>query len=247
MEIDETRYYREKDGNVLKLEIYRDSEPLNPRTDWDNVSTMVCFHRRYELGDVRPARNGTTVTIPHTNVRYDNSSDGAEAFAEWAEKELASGDIVIASLELYDHGGITMHVHGWGADAFGTGMTGWDSGVVGWCFITKDRAYDELAVGDGEDWSEKARMAIEGDVKTYDDYLTDNVYGFRLRRLESYLTVEHGVEKVNFGRSPSWLEVDSCSGYYGDDHEKSGILANVPDGAVRIDEDELPKQVREDA
>ena len=27
-----------------------DSDPSNPR-EWDNFGTMVCFHRRYALGD----------------------------------------------------------------------------------------------------------------------------------------------------------------------------------------------------
>ena len=33
-----------------KLEIYRDEDCQNPR-DWDNLGTMVFFHRRYKLGD----------------------------------------------------------------------------------------------------------------------------------------------------------------------------------------------------
>lgn len=28
-----------------------DSEPMNPRTDWDNFGKMVCWHGRYSLGD----------------------------------------------------------------------------------------------------------------------------------------------------------------------------------------------------
>lgn len=28
-----------------------DSDPLNPRTDWDPFGGMICFHRRYSLGD----------------------------------------------------------------------------------------------------------------------------------------------------------------------------------------------------
>ena len=28
-----------------------DSDPVNPRVEWDNFGTMVCFHSRYALGD----------------------------------------------------------------------------------------------------------------------------------------------------------------------------------------------------
>lgn len=247
MHIDETRYYREADGNLLKLDIIRESDPLNPRTEWDNVATMVCFPRKYTLGDVKTLPEGKTDVIPHTNVRYDNSSDGAQAFVEWAKKELKAGNLVIASLELYDHSGITMKIHDWGDSAFGAGRTGWDSWIVGWCFITKDRAYEELAIKDGEDWTVKAKEHIEGEVKTYDDYLTNEVYRFTLSRFSSYRVVENGVEQIRFPSDAEWDEVDSCGGFYGSDHEKNGVLECVPSDAVRITADDLPNVAKEAA
>lgn len=36
---------------LYKLKIEYDDMPLNPRTDCDNFGTMVCWHRRYDLGD----------------------------------------------------------------------------------------------------------------------------------------------------------------------------------------------------
>ena len=40
-------------GNHV-LEIHQDSDPENnPRKDFDgNITTMVCFHKRYNLGDL---------------------------------------------------------------------------------------------------------------------------------------------------------------------------------------------------
>src|SRR6187402_3409459 len=32
------------------LEIISDDDPMSPR-EWDNIGTMVCFHKRYTLGD----------------------------------------------------------------------------------------------------------------------------------------------------------------------------------------------------
>ena len=34
-----------------ELKIEQDTDPMNPRTDWDNITTIICFHKRYELGD----------------------------------------------------------------------------------------------------------------------------------------------------------------------------------------------------
>lgn len=247
MDVTNTQYYREKDGNLLKLEIWSDPDPMNPRTDWDNAGTMVCFHRRYQLGDVKTGQNGTTGLIPHTNVRYDNSSDGADAFVEWAQEQLKAGNLVIASLDLYDHSGITMKICSWDEDAFGTGRTGWDSGIVGWIFITKDKAISEFAVKEGQDWKERARECLKAEVDVYDDYLCGDVYGFTLSRLSAYTTIENGVERVNYNSDAEWEEVDSCGGYYGWDSEKSGLLECIPTGAERISEDELPDAAKEAA
>jgi len=42
-----------KTNNMKKFElkIEQDTDPMNPRTDWDNLGTMVCFHKLYDLGD----------------------------------------------------------------------------------------------------------------------------------------------------------------------------------------------------
>ena len=33
-----------------KLSVFRDEDAPNPR-EWDNLGRMVCWHRRYNLGD----------------------------------------------------------------------------------------------------------------------------------------------------------------------------------------------------
>ena len=39
--------------------IYFDEDPLNPRKEWDQAATMVCWHRRYDLGDEQPSGDPT--------------------------------------------------------------------------------------------------------------------------------------------------------------------------------------------
>lgn len=41
----------EHDGESYCLHIQQDSDPFNPRTDYDNLTIMACWHRRYDLGD----------------------------------------------------------------------------------------------------------------------------------------------------------------------------------------------------
>ncbi len=38
-------------GNNYRLRIKNDYDPMHPRKGWDNVGTMVCWHKRYNLGD----------------------------------------------------------------------------------------------------------------------------------------------------------------------------------------------------
>ncbi len=41
--------HEENIGNY-RLKIYQDDNTDSPRS-WDNLGTMICFHRRYNLGD----------------------------------------------------------------------------------------------------------------------------------------------------------------------------------------------------
>lgn len=69
-----------KDGYTIK--IWHDDDPQNPR-DWDNLSIMLCKHRRYQLGD-------------------------KDAEQLLSGVDLKSSDNLVVPLYLYDHSGITM-------------------------------------------------------------------------------------------------------------------------------------------
>jgi hypothetical protein len=34
-----------------KIQVFIDEDPPNPRKEFDNFGHMICFHRRYDLGD----------------------------------------------------------------------------------------------------------------------------------------------------------------------------------------------------
>lgn len=158
--------------NGYKIAILQDSDYDSPR-DWDNLGTMVCWHRRYNLGD------------KHS---FSEPSD----FLEWKKRH----DVIVLPLYLYDHGGITIST--------GPFSCPWDSGQIGYIYVEKDKVRKEWG------WKhitkkrqERVLRVLRGEVSTYDDYLTGNVYGY---------TVSRGDE-----------ELDSCWGFYGD-YQTSGIL-----------------------
>lgn len=76
--------YAEETVGKYTVKVLQDSDPVNPRTELDNLSDMVCFHRRYNLGD-------------------KHNMD-----IEEAQEILKRKDIHWLPLYLYDHSGITM-------------------------------------------------------------------------------------------------------------------------------------------
>lgn len=76
-------YAEEKVGRYT-VKVLQDFDPFNPRTECDNLATMVCFHRRYDLGD-----------------KHNMS-------IEEAHEILKRKDIHWIPLYLYDHSGITI-------------------------------------------------------------------------------------------------------------------------------------------
>ena len=155
-----------------ELEILQDESPESPR-EWDNLGTMICFHRRYNLGD-----------------KHNFS-------VEEGEKMTKEKDIISLPLYLYDHSGITMNTTGFSCR--------WDSGCVGFIYVTKEQVRKEYNVKRiTKDIVDKVTKVLQGEVKTYDQYLTGDVYGYRISKVE---VCDKGCEHKE--------EVDSCWGYYG--------------------------------
>ena len=166
-------------GYVIKL--IQDESPQNPQTEWDNLGTMVCWHKRYDLGDKH-------------NIRHED-------FAGWDDIEahlIKEYDAcVVLPLYLYDHSGITMRTYSFNDR--------WDSGQVGFIYISKEKVRKEYSVKHiTKTLIEKITKYLESEVSTYDDYLTGNVCGFSVEDEEGDV-------------------VDSCWGFYGDDGRKEAM------------------------
>ena len=159
----------------FELEIEQDSSPDSPRT-WDNLGTMVCFHKRYNLGDKTDYRSSD----------YDSWDELKQGIID------NEGEVVILPLFLYDHSGITISTTPFSCN--------WDSGQVGFIFVSKHKIKKE-----GIDET-KVLDYLKGEVETYDQYLTGDVWGYRI----------YEVETCSMGHEHKTL-VDSCWGFYGED------------------------------
>lgn len=168
---------------VVKIfKIWQD-ESSNPR-DWDNLGTIVCWHRKYHLGD---------------RHNFKTPDD----FREWV-RSVGRSNVVVLPLYLYDHGGITMWITPFSDP--------WDSGQVGWIYVTKDRLRREYGVRRvTKKIIRKAEDILRGEVDEYDQYLRGEVYGYTVYDTDG------------------WTRIDSCGGFFGDDPAQNGMLNYIPE------------------
>jgi hypothetical protein len=170
-----------------RIDIINDTDPESPRT-WDNLGTMVCFNNCYNLGDKH-------------DYKHSNYSGWNEMEKDIIKQENVG---VILPLYLYDHSGITMNTTGFSCR--------WDSGQVGFIFISKKKMLEEYG---GKIVTKKLKERVEkylvGEVETYDQYLRGDVYGYRITDTETN------------------EELDSCWGFYGTENcmeEGKGIVGH---------------------
>ena len=238
---DEFKMKDTKTGKTYKLEVSIDNYPENPRK-WTNVSTMVCWHRHYSLGDKHDYRNADEF-LSHLCVSllyksYDETDD--YSIEEMLEMLTASNEILIKPLNLYDHSGVSIST----SNAYPYNDR-WDSGCVGFVYITKEKAFKELCEyvldENGERikeehkhlnasstwsyktqpltdiaWKKRAEKAIKTEVKIYDYYLRNEVLFFELTEVIPVYGCIECEEEINVSEllSEKQISFDGKIHYY---------------------------------
>ena len=197
----ETRQYK-----GVEIKIMPDQNPMNPR-EWDNSNTMVCWHRRYKLGDRQPKCDRDEY------LRELANPDNPEEITDEQVRQLLEERYLIRPLYLYDHSGLRIKTTPFSCP--------WDSGQIGFIYTSLDQLIEcygspypnptfdsptRYSFQDGavRTLREAGNAVLECEVKVYDQYLSGEVYG--------------------------WIAGDdSCWGYYGSDFEESGLLEAARD------------------
>lgn len=181
------------------FKIFRDDCNTSSR-EWDNLGVMVFFHKRYDLGDKH-------------DFKHEN-------FNSWDELETAirgkKKNIVCLPVYMIDHSGISISTKSFNDP--------WDSGQIGFIYCDMEQCKKM-----GTEWdAEKIKGYLENEVKTYDQDLTGDVYGFQL---VSKSTCDKGHEHEEIE--------DSCWGFYGTEWKENGILDNLSEEDRKVIESQI--------
>ena len=155
-----TKHYTQTGMRVTKT---IDEYPINPRELNANLTPMICHCRNYSLGDVK-------------------ESEQFEGFTSLKELKQALveyyGEMAyIKPLSLYDHSTQTL--------AIGEPTDMWDSGYVGFIFVTKEQARKEYGVKRiTKSILEKIEKLAQAEVEEYNKvWLWGEVYILSLERV----------------------------------------------------------------
>jgi hypothetical protein len=156
----------------FNIEISQDEYTESPR-EWDNLGEMAAFHKRYNLGD-----------------KVDFKSDQFESWEDMRQHIIKEKNAaVVLPIYIYDHSGLRMKVGSF-QGLLPQGHAEFDSGQVGFTYVTKDAMEKESKFWTKE-WKEKyhrgksnvqiAEEILRGEVETYDQYLSGEVYQINVR------------------------------------------------------------------
>lgn len=181
------------------LRVFYDPDPLNPRTEFDGVATIACWHRVYDLGDDEH--------IIELDPRdYENSHDFMAAIQE-EYPEIA----VVLPIYMMDHGGISLSTE---VDAFKTAdPMGWDWGWVGVVFVTQE------VLDEGFESEEDAIAIMQAEVDVYSDYLSGNVFCVEVMDIDVPNISDLGASELDAlfdEHMTNTTTYEVCCGLYGD-------------------------------
>jgi hypothetical protein len=141
--------------SYIKVTQMYDAE--SPRDFSDSFTNMVCFHRRYSIGD-----------------SHKFNSDDFEGWSAFENYLIKSKDAkVILPIYMYDHSGITISTTPFSCN--------WDSGQIGYIYASGADIRSWFGVKRiTKDLLEKVERIILNEIKEYDNYLTNEVFSVRV-------------------------------------------------------------------
>jgi hypothetical protein len=137
----------------FKLEVVQDENPESPR-DWDNLGKMICFHKRYNLGD-----------------KHDFNIKSFNQF-------IKENKCFVMPILMYEHSGISLSLsHEYPFN------DRWDAGQLGFIYVTYEDIKKEYKIKSiSKKTLEKVKDMFKNEIEVYNKYLNGEVYMFNLSK-----------------------------------------------------------------
>lgn len=175
---------------AYSIKVSYDNDPRNPRHN-DNNGEMVCWHRKYNLGDEHNYRNNDDFLIDMLASVLGNEKKAENKYYEVKNSLDNTNDIyklnkgiidflkksmVILPLYLYDHSGLAMSTKSF----FGKAPHAeWDSGQVGWIYIDRDK-FEKLYGEFNEKNIQTAIKDLTAEADLYGHYIAGENYSLAI-------------------------------------------------------------------
>lgn len=193
------------DGRKFHLVIEQDEFSQDPRCEEDNLGTMLCCNRHYQLGDCN-SNHETEEQLAELCRKYGRTDEEIDnmLFNEEVQFLLEQEDICGLPLYITDHSGISMQTYR---------VCTWDSSFVGLIFVDKQTFFAETCRKDDCDWKAEAKKILEAEIKTYSQFLEGDVQQYTLYE-ETIVTRKNRDGKILSEEIAYDEMVDSMSGLY---------------------------------
>lgn len=209
------------------LEVYRAcGEADNPR-DWDNLGIIVAWHDRYNIGDGKEHNitNDPDVILEYFSQFFDEDELDRMGYIEGYRNQLDPGRILAKMIKNFPGIILPVHIYDHSVIAISTGEFSdpWDSGQIGYIYVTNEKLKKEF--GDYYNISDNKKY-LENEIETYNQYFQGDVYAFIVYELKKCSKCGHVEKEI----------IDSCAGFYSTDWENNGMTDYIED-------EELVKQL----
>ena len=179
----------QEEYNGYTIRIEQDEDPINPRED-DNLGIMLCFHKRYTLGD-------------KTDLKYDMFDSWDAVEAHLIKKCKAK---CIQPLYMYDHSGLRIKIGSF-QGFLSQGHAEFDSGQIGFIYTTPKQI--RLIHGRKKLDDDKINAALEAEVKIYDSYVSGSFVGYIIEKDDEELDSCWGYDDANYAIKDAKAVIDN--------------------------------------
>lgn len=196
-------------GKELVALVEYDEVPESPR-EWDNMGTIIAWHNRYSLSDKNIDERDDMREFLECSDEVNDKFSTQEGIDEATDKRLMDIFLeknIVLPVYMYEHSCVALST----GSFYGRAQhAGWDSGQVGYIFVSKEKIRKEFNVKRiSKKLIDKVEKILSAEIDTYSKYLNGDVVTVSIMKKD---------EDDDFVEC-----IESCGGFFGYDYENNGV------------------------